>query len=376
MYWLLATYIGLHAQDLKFVSFEKTEHDFGQLDANEQSFADFTFKFLNQTNQPVQVVSARGAASHVAASGTRGQVPPNKFGSVLVTCDLRRLSGSFREQVFVEIGKFNTQTGEINTKETQQVALTLSGSVKSRTKGPADFYPHKQGNLWFSRQLISMGQTNDRDRFVDSITVYNAGLKNILVSEISAGRGFSLEGITRMSEIKAKDSVRLRIVMQGNMVGDYDWINQQIVLKTNDDTLPDKIIRLHTTLMPAFPKMSREDSARAPQIVFEKQAHQFGSLTSDKPVTVEFKFKNLGKSELKLLKIQPSCSCISATSDRMHFKPDEKGSIKVTFMPENRKGLVVKQIRLITNDPSRPLVQLTVQAQLGPLEAQPDPSGD
>lgn len=374
--WLLAVCAGSVAQGLKFVSFESTEHNFGQLDSNQQSFAEFTFKFLNQSNQPVQIVSARGSASYVSASGTRGQVPSNKTGSVLVTCDLRRLSGSFREQVFVEIGKLNLQTGEVNTKETQQVTLILTGTVKSREKGPSDFYPYRQGNLWFSRQLISLGQTNDRDRFVDSFTVYNAGKQNIRILSIESGRGFGLEGIIRMAEIKPKDSLQLRVVMQGNMVGDYDWINQQIILKTNDDTLPDKIIRLHTTLMPAFPKMSREDSARAPQIVFEKLSHQFGSLNSEKPASVEFKFKNMGKSELKLLKIQSSCSCISATSDRLSFKPDEKGSIKVTFMPENRKGLFVKQIRLITNDPKQPLVQLTVQAQIGPVEADPNPATD
>lgn len=371
--WSLLAFSTAFCQQFKYVSFDSTERKFGAVDANQVAFAEYTFKFRNLSSAPVQVVSARSESPLVAATGIRGLVQPDRSGSVLVTFDVRRQSGSFSEDVVVEIGRMDMKTGEVNLTETQKVVLKLSGTVKARKQGPADWYPYKQGNLWFSKQLISFGNVNDRDRFADTCTIYNGGKNAIKLQEIATAKGFELEGWKAGKELAAGDSIRVITTLNGPQVGDYDWINQQARLKTTDDTLSEKLLRIHATLMPAFPKMSREDSAKAPKIVFEKTAHNFGPLNGDKSVTFEFKFKNHGRSDLKILKVQTSCGCTVAASEKNILKPDEKSSIRVTFNPEGRKGTQVKQVRIITNDPSTPLTQLTIQAQIG--ADSPDPGG-
>jgi hypothetical protein len=47
-----------------------------------------------------------------------------------------------------------------------------------------------------------------------------------------------------------------------------------------------------------------------------------------------------------------------------HLKPGEKGSITVRLDTQNRGGFIVKTVEVVTNDPDRPRVVLTVKAEV------------
>ncbi len=47
-----------------------------------------------------------------------------------------------------------------------------------------------------------------------------------------------------------------------------------------------------------------------------------------------------------------------------HLKPGEKGGITTRLETLNRAGLVVKTIEVVSNDPGRPKVILTLKAEI------------
>lgn len=57
-----------------------------------------------------------------------------------------------------------------------------------------------------------------------------------------------------------------------------------------------------------------------------------------------------------------------------HLKPGEKGSIRARLDTQNRAGFVVKTVEVVSNDPGRPRVILTLKAAVkGPVSPQQIP---
>ncbi|MDQ3020153.1 MAG: DUF1573 domain-containing protein [Bacteroidota bacterium] len=96
-------------------------------------------------------------------------------------------------------------------------------------------------------------------------------------------------------------------------------------------------------------------SISSSKIMFEEEAHDFGTVPQGPQLEYSFKFINKGKSPLVIEKVQPSCGCTGATTDgKNEYSKGESGEIKVTFNTQGREGRQEKQILVFTNDPDAP----------------------
>src|ERR1017187_4280288 len=82
-------------------------------------------------------------------------------------------------------------------------------------------------------------------------------------------------------------------------------------------------------------KLNAQDAAtaaptdpNAPEIVFEAETHDFGTLKQGADCATEFKFKNTGKQPLLISKAQASCGCTVPSPPKDAIKPGETGGIK------------------------------------------------
>lgn len=88
----------------------------------------------------------------------------------------------------------------------------------------------------------------------------------------------------------------------------------------------------------------------APQINFEKKAHDFGQIKeSDGPVTYVFKFNNIGNEPLVLKNVRASCGCTTPKWTKEPILPNGEGKLEVTYNPRNRPGSFRKTITVTTN---------------------------
>lgn len=69
----------------------------------------------------------------------------------------------------------------------------------------------------------------------------------------------------------------------------------------------------------------------APEFKFVEETHDFGKIPQGKPVTVELKFTNVGKSPLILSAVEPTCGCTVAKFTQTPIKKGEEGSITLTY---------------------------------------------
>ncbi len=86
----------------------------------------------------------------------------------------------------------------------------------------------------------------------------------------------------------------------------------------------------------------------APVLQFVSEVHDFGDIPQGKPVSVEFKFKNTGKTDLILAAVKPSCGCTTPEWPQEPIAPGQTGVIKATFNAANA-GPFNKAITVTSN---------------------------
>jgi len=87
----------------------------------------------------------------------------------------------------------------------------------------------------------------------------------------------------------------------------------------------------------------------------------------DAPSTYVFRFSNVGKKTLKISRLVSTCSCATATSDKMEIRPGEKAEISVRYDPKGHPGRFERRVFVYTsgtNDPAA-VLRLTVNVENG-----------
>ena len=92
------------------------------------------------------------------------------------------------------------------------------------------------------------------------------------------------------------------------------------------------------------------DQEYPPEITFEEQTYNFGTVIEGDIVKHTFVFTNTGKGTLVIGSVNGSCGCtIPKNWPKEPIKPGEKGQIDVVFNSENRVGIVRKSVDIKAN---------------------------
>lgn len=113
----------------------------------------------------------------------------------------------------------------------------------------------------------------------------------------------------------------------------------------------------------------------APAIHFDETAHDFGKIRSDQKVSFRWPFHNRGTSDLVITATRPSCGCTASVIDDKAVPPGGTGTLSVTFDPAGQHGKVRKSLAVVSNDPARPVVSLTLRAEVEAVDLPQAPGG-
>lgn len=86
-----------------------------------------------------------------------------------------------------------------------------------------------------------------------------------------------------------------------------------------------------------------------PQMTFDKDFHDFGTISEGEKVTYSFRFKNTGKGDLIIQTANGSCGCTVPEFPEKPIKSGKTGFIKVQFNSEGRAGIQEKQVTIVAN---------------------------
>ncbi len=103
----------------------------------------------------------------------------------------------------------------------------------------------------------------------------------------------------------------------------------------------------------------------APRIVFEKEAHDYGRVSFGETVVEEFVFKNKGDRPLIIEELRSDCGCTKAVRGSREVPPQGQSKIVASFDTTGlRAGRKEKKVFVHSNDPERPVVKLTLLADV------------
>ena len=107
-----------------------------------------------------------------------------------------------------------------------------------------------------------------------------------------------------------------------------------------------------------------DPNAPAPKIRFDKLVHDFHELDPSSSNICEFGFKNVGDAVLKILNIRTDCGCTAFTLEKKEYAPGESGTLKIKYSAPLRPGLVTRRVTVSSNDPVKPVVELTLKGKI------------
>ena len=113
--------------------------------------------------------------------------------------------------------------------------------------------------------------------------------------------------------------------------------------------------------MKIIPK-ERLDSIANPPLAAEAAYMKFENIRiqaqplfeTDAPVTYEYRLENTGTQPLTITRIVSTCSCVTATYDRMQVQPGQNGIIFLRYDPAGHPGRFERRVFVYTGENKQP----------------------
>jgi hypothetical protein len=158
------------------LTFERTDHDFGQVP--EGTLASYEFKFKNTGNQPIVIASAQASCGCTTPDWTKTPVLPGKSGVIKAVYNSAGRPGVFAKTVTVTS----------NATEGSKV-LSLKGTVLTKEELRATLTPAQLAaspRLVLERSTYDFGRIEAGQQPVARLGVKNTGPKDLVLSTISS----------------------------------------------------------------------------------------------------------------------------------------------------------------------------------------------
>ena len=94
------------------------------------------------------------------------------------------------------------------------------------------------------------------------------------------------------------------------------------------------------------------------RLEFTKELHNFGTLMEGETVVFSFQFNNSGGCPVRLVKVEPECSCITVQYDKGEIKPGAKSLLDVAFHTDGEWGNVIKTINIESTNGERKILTI------------------
>lgn len=117
-------------------------------------------------------------------------------------------------------------------------------------------------------------------------------------------------------------------------------------------------------------KTDVNNDPNAPEIVFEKEVHDFGTIEYGGNGVYDFKFSNTGKSPLIISNARGSCGCTVPKWPKEPIGKGQSGSINVSY-DTKRPGPFTKTVTITSNAKTATKV-ITIKGTVSPAEQADD----
>ena len=103
------------------------------------------------------------------------------------------------------------------------------------------------------------------------------------------------------------------------------------------------------------------DQSGQPNIQFDAQVFDFGTVDEGARINHTFKVSNKGNGTLKIIDAYASCGCTTPKFAKKVLEPGEGTDLFVTIDTSMKQNAVTKTLNVSSNDPKRPIVEIALK---------------
>ncbi len=330
------------------ISFDRKEHNFGTIEEAGGRVSTI-FEFTNDGNEPLVLSNVRASCGCTTPTWTKTPIEPGQKGQITVTYNPNGRPGRFQKTITIT-----------SNATTPSVKLYIKGEVTPKVVKPVDKYPVKLGALGLNKKEINFGTImDDAATSIQSIEYANLSQEKITVA-LLGGEQPGLVGVATLLELEPNQTGQIQVKLHGGELKEYGAITRQLQLLVNGKTVAEPIL-VKAIVKENFSKMTSAQRQQAPILQIEQKV-DLGEVKHGEKLSKKVTIKNVGVNPLIIRKL--TCKAASGLELRP-AKPTIKGgkSSTITFSVDTKDLKVsayTRQVELITNDPSRSRIYITV----------------
>ena len=319
---LLLTAIPLSAQK---ITIQKTVVDVGKTAYQQPVTA--VFELRNKSHHKLKIEAVKPDCHCTTVTYPQREIDGHETFQITMTYDARQL------------GHFNKQAAVISNGSKKPVYLCMKGVVLTEVQDFSATYP------------------------IEMIHIYNNGGKAYYPNLMHLPS--YLSATMTPKRLSPRQTGVMKVTLHSDKIHDYGLTQSSIYLAGNPGDKVDAAheINVSAVLLPSFVGISQAQLQYAPKIQLSKEKVNIvfdGKKKRSDVITIT----NAGRSELDISSLQLFTTGLTVSLGKSHLRPGEQTKLKITALREELQKVRVRpRILMITNDPTKPKVTITIHAK-------------
>lgn len=345
----------------QIIALDKIQHDFGII-SEKTNPVEALFTVSNLGDKPLIITSVIPECPCTSVEFSKDSIAPGNKGYIHVYFNSQGYNSIFYKRLKVYS----------NSIEGQDVSISVKGTVKQIDVSLEQKYQYSMENvIRVNNPSLNLGVIKSTEIKKDTVYIYNP--QDTVVTIIFPTNQEFLKAEVFPSPI-LQPNQEAKIIITYDPIKRNDWgsVFDKLYFGYEGRKMNYKSrIGLSAVIQEDFSQLTPAQLKNAPHITFEKTEYNFDTITQGKNITIDFSFKNTGKSPLVIHKVKTSCGCTGGKPEKTQYEKGESGKIQVTFDSTHKQQNVNQRITIVTNDPEHPNFDLTIK---GYVKVSPFPS--
>jgi len=332
----------------KVISFDKKIHDFGDIIISDGAVK-CTFTFTNISNSPIVVHNIISSCGCTTPQWTRSPVKPGEKGKVDVVFHNDQGPFPFDKTLTLYVSGVN-----------RPVILRIRGVAHEKEKNVDELFYGKIGQMGINKTVVSLRNIEQGILKQDDIDIANLSKSPLKVETIEVTRGLLLT--VYPNPIPPKSMAKLTYTVDPTLMMRQEWGKQTFTGRfVLNGKKQQEQFTVSAVIVDNFRNLDSKQVKNAPVPIIDKSYYDFGTAVKGTVLEISYKIKNKGKSELLIYKVESEKSGLSQIGPTpFKIKAGGSATLKLRFDTREHSGDMINILTLITNSPSKPMVNLFI----------------
>ena len=263
-----------------------------------------------------------------------------------------------------QLGHFQKMAAVRSNASKEPLYLTMKGVVLPELVDYSGDYPLAFGDLLLDKNELEYDDVNKGDHPIQEIHILNNGMQTMTPNVMHLPP--YLTALVTPETLAPGKAGKVEITLNSEKLRDFGLNQTSVYLaqQLGEKVSADNEIGVSAVLLPDLTDYDTFSKALAPQLQMSTTEIDFTDFAGKSKKSEEILLQNLGKTTLKITSMQMFTPGLKITLDKSTLEAGQMAKMKVTGIAGDLKKVRTKpRILMITNDPDRPKVVISIKVK-------------